>query len=65
MIWAILQRGKGTFRFVRAEPPCLKGEISLPLLWWTLCIGWSKKTVEAEHGSKVAKERRAVMRREA
>lgn len=42
MLWAMLQRGSTPWRFIRAEPPCWKGEIRLSLHWWNLTIGWER-----------------------
>jgi len=43
MIWMMLLRGRQKFRFAKAEPPCMKGSVSIPLLAWTLCIGWGNR----------------------
>lgn len=40
LAWAMLSSGRSRFRFVRAEAPCWKGEIVLPLVIATLVIGW-------------------------
>jgi hypothetical protein len=41
--WLMLNRGDTTLRWIRAEPPCNKGEVVIPLRNWHLVIGWQRK----------------------
>jgi hypothetical protein len=40
MIWAIVNRGRGDWKLIRAEAPCWKGELRISLRWFNLTIGW-------------------------
>jgi hypothetical protein len=41
MLWLMLLRGHGAWRFVQAEAPCCKGECEIPMFGWHLVIGWA------------------------
>ena len=32
----------GSFRYIKAEPPCWKGEVILSFHWFAICIGWQR-----------------------
>jgi len=36
----MLNQGCAARKFTKAEAPCLKGEIVIPLFRWHLVIGW-------------------------
>jgi len=40
--WAMLARGAGPWRYLRAEAPCWKGEIGLSFGFVHLTIGWQR-----------------------
>jgi hypothetical protein len=46
MIWAILTKEKGVWKFTKAEPPCNKGQFDIPIWKWTLSIGWQQRAEE-------------------
>ena len=50
MIWLILTPGGSGWRFVRAEPPCWKGEVSASILSLTLTVGWQAQKHATEAG---------------
>jgi len=53
MIWAIVSRRQGTWKRIKAAPPCWKGEVEVPLLWrWSLTIGWHRKVQEEDDDGK-------------
>lgn len=54
MIWLMLTNGACELRFIRAEAPCWKGEINIPLYRWSLTLGWHKSRIPAD--SSNAKE---------
>lgn len=43
MIWAIFQRGPGGWRYIKAEPPCRKGELRMSFRWVSVTVGWGKE----------------------
>ncbi len=40
LFWIIVNAGRADWKFTKAEAPCWKGEIVLPLFSWHLVIGW-------------------------
>jgi hypothetical protein len=40
--WVICLRGRGVWRYIRAEAPCFKGEVQISLTWISLVIGWQR-----------------------
>jgi hypothetical protein len=43
MMWVMLIKKKGKFQRIKADGPCWKGEINIPLFSYTLTIGWQRK----------------------
>lgn len=43
VIWLMLINGPGNWRFVKAEPPCWKGEVCFSLHFCHAVIGWQAK----------------------
>jgi hypothetical protein len=39
-IWVMLNRIPGSFRRIKAEPPCMKGEVVLIVPTFRVVIGW-------------------------
>jgi hypothetical protein len=43
LIWLMLGPGGiRQFRYVKAEAPCWKGEVNVPLFGWSVTIGWQR-----------------------
>lgn len=49
MLWLMLLRGSGDWRFIKAEPPCWKGEIRASFRWFKLVLGWQRVTRGENH----------------
>ena len=43
ILWLMLIKGKANWKFTKAEPPCNKGEIIIPLHWYHITIGWQER----------------------
>jgi len=48
MIWLLFDRCEDSTRYVRAEPPCWKGELTLALLGFRVVVGWQSAVGERE-----------------
>lgn len=40
MFWIMICKGNCKLQYIKAEPPCNKGEIDIPLARWRMTIGW-------------------------
>jgi hypothetical protein len=40
--WVMLIRGRALFESIKAEPPCGKGQLTIPLGGYHLVIGWQR-----------------------
>jgi hypothetical protein len=43
LAWMILVKGSRRWRFVKAEPPCMKGEIQVSLCGLSVVFGWQRR----------------------
>jgi len=43
VIWIVLQRGAADWKYIKAEPPCQKGEVRFSLLLIHGIIGWQSR----------------------
>lgn len=46
LLWLMLIRGRG-WRYIKAEPPCMKGEITVSAFGFQLILGWQRTPVPA------------------
>jgi hypothetical protein len=42
-VWAFINGQRGDWAFVKAEPPCWKGELSMSFRWFRVVIGWQRR----------------------
>jgi hypothetical protein len=47
-IWLILTRVPGTCRRIKAEPPCMKGEVMWISPVFRLVVGWQRKKLSCQ-----------------
>lgn len=48
MIWLLVQRGPCDWRYIRAEPPCHKGEIRASFRWLNITVGWQAEATKEQ-----------------
>ena len=43
IVWIMFCRGTCEFKYIKAEYPCNKGELNIPLKYYHIIIGWQIK----------------------
>jgi hypothetical protein len=42
LFWIMVIKCPGDWRYIKAEPPCMKGEIDMSFKFFNVVIGWQK-----------------------
>ena len=42
MVWIIILKGRDTWKYIKPESPCNKGEIRCSFHWFNISIGWQQ-----------------------